>query len=433
MAMGARARRLLLVAALILLALVLALRFVLEPQRASRFLLERVGNSLGLEITASGAAEYRLRGTPQLVIRDVVAREPGAKVPLLSADRILLSLPWSTIRARGAVLAAERLELDRPVLQLSALQHWLATRPPSEQPRMPTLEKGLQVRNGSIRNDGAKADWHIDGIAIDLPRLAPSEPLHARVRGRYVAAPVRVPFDLALALVRAEALLDGSPTGFGVVGRLALISGEEWLLPAHLRLSGPLRFQTDDIRILPARLGLAGSYRSGSTTLPFALGAHGPLRYDDGRLALAPAPLVLRGRGAPAEDPIPDLVARGTLAFGDALTMQLDGAVARWPAAWPALPEPLGRPRGTIPVAVDYAGPIDFSGIVALRASKDATHFDGRFRVRALQAWLDSGMTTPLPPMDGSLRTPLLEIAGARLEGVSIDLDDPAVEPAIDE
>ena len=82
---------------------------------------------------------------------------------------------------------------------------------------------------------------------------------------------------------------------------------------------------------------------------------------------------------------------------------------------------------------MDYAGPIDLSGIVALRASKDATRFDGRFRVRALQAWVDSGMATPLPPIDGSLRTPLLEIAGARLEGVSVEIEDPAVEPAIDE
>ena len=120
---GRRGARILLVVAVVLLALLLVLRFALQPERATRFLLSRVGATLGLEITASGAAEYHLRGTPTLVIRDVVAREPGAAVPLLTADRILLSLPWSTIRARGAVLAARRLELDAPVLQIDALQH----------------------------------------------------------------------------------------------------------------------------------------------------------------------------------------------------------------------------------------------------------------------------------------------------------------------
>jgi hypothetical protein len=48
--------------------------------------------------------------------------------------------------------------------------------------------------------------------------------------------------------------------------------------------------------------------------------------------------------------------------------------------------------------------------------------------VAAVQAWVDGGMQEPLPPLDGSLRTPLLEIAGARLEGVSVEIDDPLVD-----
>lgn len=431
--MGTRRRQVLVAVALLLLAGLLALRFALQPERATRFLLDRVGNSLGLEITFTGAAEYHLRGTPRLVIRGITAREPGAERPLLTADRILLSLPWSTLRARGAVLEAQRLELDRPVLQLPALQHWLATRPPSAPPRMPTLAGGLQVRDGSIRNDGAAADWHVDGIAIDVPRLAPGEPLHARLRGRYVAGTLRVPFDLSLALVRAGALLDGSPTGMGVVGRLAVISDRDWTLPAHLRLSGPLRFSTDDIRVTPARLGLGGRYVSADSTLPFALGAHGPLRYDAGRLSLLAEPLLVHGRGAPATDPLPDASLRGSLALGDVLTLHLHGSLARWPAAWPALPPPVGRPRAPISIGLDYAGAADASGIVALQARSGATRFDGRFRTADLSAWLDQGMATPLPPLDGQAHTPVLEIAGARLEDVSIQVDDPAIGPASDD
>lgn len=428
--MDTRRRRILVALGLLLLVALLALRFALQPERASRFLLARVGATLGLEITASGAAEYRLRGMPLLVVRNVVAREPGAAVPLLTADRILLSLPWSTIRSRGAALEAERLELDRPVLQLAALQHWLATRPPSERARMPTLERGLRVRDGSLRNDGAPASWFVDGVAIDVARLVPSERLRARVRGRYVTGDTRVPFDLALALQRAEAIVDGSATGMGIAGQLAVLAGTQWRMPAQLRLSGPLRFRTDDIRVSPARIGVAGRYRSAGSDLPYALGAHGPLRYDAGTLALQPAPLLLHGRGAPAGDPVPDAALHGRLALGDALELQLDGSIARWPAAWPELPAPLHRPQGPIATAVDYRGPMDLSGIVALHAQRDATAFDGAFRIRDIQAWVDAGMATPLPPLDGSLRTPVLEIAGARLEGVSVDVDDPEIGTA---
>ena len=97
-----------------------------------------------------------------LLLRDVVAREPGAATPLLRADRIYLSLPWSTIRARGSDLTVKRIELDRPQLDLPALQRWLATRPPSEK-RFPTLTDGLRITDGAIANDDdSDSGWRID-------------------------------------------------------------------------------------------------------------------------------------------------------------------------------------------------------------------------------------------------------------------------------
>ena len=49
---------------LVLLVLALALRFALSPERVAGLVLGQVGRALDLEITAAGAAEYRLRGTP---------------------------------------------------------------------------------------------------------------------------------------------------------------------------------------------------------------------------------------------------------------------------------------------------------------------------------------------------------------------------------
>ena len=425
---GRRSARIVLVLALALLALLLALRFALQPQRATQFLLQRVGATLGLEITATRAAEYQLRGTPMLVVRDVVAREPGAREPLLTADRILLSLPWSTIRARGAVLSAERLELDGPVLRLDALRHWLSTRPPAEAPRLPTLTRGLAVRDAVIRGGTDSSGWRVAGLSIDLPSLAPEAPLRGRVRGRYEVPPTRVPFELAVAMQRAAALVDATPTGLGVVGRIAVV-GEDWRLPAHLRLSGPFLLDGGKASITPLTAGLGAQYESHDSHLPFALGVHGPLRFAEGVLSLAPVQLVANGRGQPASaDPIPDLHASGRMRLAGELDLDLDGSVARWPDAWPALPAPLSRPRGPVDVSLDYRGPAGFDGIVHLQARHGGTDFDGRFRIAAITGWLDSDLATPLPPLDGSARTPLLEIAGARLEGVEVSVDDASIE-----
>src|SRR3546814_3937825 len=127
--------KLLLTAAAALLLLALALHLLLQPQRVTGFVLNALGDALGLEITATGSSEYRLRGTPVLVVHDVVAREPGAATPLLRARRVSVSVPWSTVRSRGAQPAIPRIELDAPFPDLPALQHWPAAPPPGE-PRL---------------------------------------------------------------------------------------------------------------------------------------------------------------------------------------------------------------------------------------------------------------------------------------------------------
>jgi hypothetical protein len=405
--------------------LLLALRFALEPQRATGFLLARIGSAMGLEISADGSAEYRLRGTPTLVLRNVVAREPGAPVPLLRADRIFLSLPWSTLRARGAVLTATRIELDAPALDLPALQHWLATRPPSEK-RLPTLDQGLRIRDGSIHND----DWDIDGIQVELPLLAPEAPLQARLRGRYLDPPLAIPVDLGVAIVRPAALIESTSTGFATAGRIVVQRGSDWRLPAIVTLSGPLALGRDDLRIAPARLGAVAAYEANGTRVPFSLGIHGPLLFDEAVWLWAPANVVLRGRGDPDTDPVPALDARGNLALGRRLVLRLQGGLATWPVAWPVLPGPLAASRSRLPFALDYTGRPDLTDIAALRLQRDATEFNARFRVQDVQAWLASGATDPLPPLDGSLRASRLDIAGAQLEGVEIEIDEPGIPDA---
>ena len=118
---GKRLLRLGAILTAMLLVLLLFAGWLLQPQRAGKFLLDKVGSSLGLEISAR-AIDYRLRGTPQLVLRDVVATHAGDATPLLRAERVFVSLPWRTIRARGNDLTVQRVELDAPVLDLPAVQ-----------------------------------------------------------------------------------------------------------------------------------------------------------------------------------------------------------------------------------------------------------------------------------------------------------------------
>ena len=412
---GRRLIRTAVITASLLALLAMVGSYLLQPQRASRLLLDRVGSALGLRITASGRASYRLRGTPQLVLRNVIAQRPGDPAAVLRAERVFVSVPWHTIRARGAELTVQRIELDAPIVDLPALQRWQATRPPGET-RIPTLIDGLRIVRGRVDGDG----WRVDGIRIDLPALAPGKPVRARLQGRYVDLPTVVPFDLEVALTKPA-----NDAGIGVRGGIT-IHGNDWKLPAQIHLAGPLHLGDGGISMLPAQFGMNARYLSGKSDLPFLLGAAGPLHFKQGVWALDPAALTLHGEGV-----VPEATAKGALALGRRLVLRLRGDIAAWPEAWPALPPPLSASTSPLPFALDYAGRIDFSDVISLGLRRDATTFDARFKLPEVVAWVDSNVAgSPLPPLQGHLQTPRLEIAGATLEGVEVDLTDNTAAPA---
>lgn len=403
------------IAVLVLLGL-FALRWFAQPDRVAAMLLSQAGNALGLEITASGASEYRLLGTPMIAVRDVVAKQPGAPAPLLRAKRIYLTLPWSTIRARGADLIVERIELDEPQLDVAALQRWLASRPPGET-KIPTLTDGLRIARGRAFGEG----WSLDGLALSLPSLHPDRRVRASASGAFALGDTRLPFDLRIALTKPAA-----NAGLGIAGRIA-VESSDWKLPMTPVLGGRLHSGTDGIGLDRMKLGANARYLAGDTDLPFVFGLAGPLRYRDGAIAVAPLGAVVHGQGA-----IPNLNAHGRLSFGEGLALRLSGEIAEWPQAWPALPAPVGASASPLPFVWEYAGKADFSDVVALDLQRDATRFAGRFRLPDIAAWIDAGSKdSPLPPLDGRLGTPAMEVSGAHLEGVEIEIDDPAIpEPA---
>jgi hypothetical protein len=403
-----RGRTLLVVAVLLIAVLAGLLRWASRPQQVAHLILSQASRALGLRITAKGVSEYTLRGVPQLVLRDVTAQRDGDATPVLTADRLLLSVPWSTIKSRGREITVRRIELERPHLDIGALQRWLATRPASPQRATPTLTDGLVVTDGRVSGDG----WTIESLRLTVPRVAPRMPVRASVRGRVAAAETRMPFDVAATLARPE-----MPAGLGVAGKVT-VERPDWRMPLDLVLRG-MPDLADGLALDALVLRANARYVSKATTLAFDLGIAGDARYAKG-LHVAPFGLALRqGRE------IPDLSAGGSLAWTSSLALRLDGRIAAWPAGWPELPAPIGRPKGPLPMHLAYAGPTDLSGDTALALSSGRTHFDGRFRLPRVLEWLDApARGTPLPPLTGRVSTPTLEIPGATLEGVDVEFRD---------
>ncbi len=404
----------------LLLMLLLSLNWMTRPSQVAGLILEQVGDALDLEISSDGAAEYSLRGTPRLVVRDVVVRQPGADSPLLTADRVYLSLPWSTVRsmgagARGEDLTVQRVELDAPQLDLAALQRWRDSRPPSEEVRIPTLTDGLRIVGGKVIGNG----WSIDRVGLDLASLHPDQPVAARLDGRFVNGDTSVRFDLQVALTRPA--LDA---GFGAAG-IATVVTPAWRMPMQLQSSGRLHDGDDGFGLDDFKLGAEARHVGGNRELPFVYGLAGPLRYRDGRFTIDPLGAVLRGDGV-----VPDFDADGAFAWQDLLALRLDGTLEAWPDAWPTLPPPLGQSDSPLPFVLDYRGPANLSGGTDLQLRRDETRFDARFRLPQVLDWLDQfAAGTPLPPLDGRLSTPRIEISGATLEGVEVEFNDGGGEP----
>lgn len=410
---GRRVARVLGALALLALLLAVSLRVALRPEFVVRQVLQRTGDALGLVITARGAGEYTLRGTPTLVVRDLDVREAGARTPLLRAERLLIAVPWSTLRSRGASLDVRRIELDAPVLDLPALRAWRAKRPPSDT-RLPVLERGIAIARGRVTG----SRWRVDDIDVDVPRFAPGERLAASARGRYVSGGTSLAFDLALAMTRPA-----NDAGIAAVGTLTLASGD-WSLPARIRVSGPLHVgDGGTLRIAPLRLAASARYASGDTQLPFALGVRSPLRFDGRVWTLAPAGVAVRGTTL-----LPEFDARGALSYGARLALRMQGRLPRWNPAWPALPPPLGQSDAPLPFRLDYAGPVDASGVARLQLKRDAATFDGRMRLPDVLAWANADATgSPIPPLTGRVSAPQVEISGAMLQGVEVEFSDPAL------
>lgn len=217
-ATGRRRRRwpyLLLVLGVLGLAAAFALHRWSRPQRLADLLASQVHAQLGAELVLGGIAGFELTPSLQALLPRPQLVADGQVI--LRADAIAASVPWRTLWADRYEI--ERIELQRPVLDLDALRAWLAARPSSDA-AVPDVRFALRVVDGSViasgkpvaadididfANSGDLAAWFA-ALDRDTSAIAPLPP----GRGSASAASLQVG-DTRLEGVRIELRDDAAP------------------------------------------------------------------------------------------------------------------------------------------------------------------------------------------------------------------------------
>lgn len=340
----------------------------LEPERLTATVLSQVGKSFQLDLRFEGTPEYAFKPEPRLLIPNFSARSTDGR-QFLFARRAEISLPWSTITGDDPVIT--RIELDQPVLDLPGMRHWLAMRP-KEPFKLPTLTKGLRIVDGTITDDG----YAIRKLGMELPRLKTGEQADISARGTFIQEDTTLEFDAELGAATA-----GLDSEFTLKG-----TGELQQSPQ------PLKF----------RIETAGRFVSSDAS--FSVDA--------------------RALKLEAASPLPNLEGKAQLIVAEKMRLSFDGILLNWPEAWPTLPQPLSASTDKLPVVVDYLGKSDLSDPISLTVTREPTALQAFVRIPEMRQWIAAPDGSPLPPLNGTLRTPSLVFDGVELQGVEIEVAD---------
>ncbi len=345
----------------------------LEPTKLTNTVLGKIGEELNLKFQFEGQPSYAMKPEPRLVLPNLQVINPADNKVFLSAKRVEISLPWSTIL--GDTPHITRIEADDPVLNFPGLQAWQATRPvtPFE---VPTFTSGLEINNGLWLDNG----YSIKNIQLELPHLEDQQPVEAEVSGLFVQDKTKISFNGPLTIAKA-----GLNSGFTLDSKGELDFGDK-PLPYQIKTVGDFASLEKSFDIKSKTLSLVG------------------------------------------ESPLPNLQAVLNLSFGETLKLDSNGVIAEWPKDWPTLPAPLNQQTKNIPYQLSYAGKSDFSDAIALKLDIEKNKFSSSLKIVELQAWVDRTDGSPLPPLQGQFEIPNMQFDGVTLEGVSIEITQDAAK-----
>ena len=336
---------------LAVLVVVLGAPWWFDARRVSAIALERAGAATGLDWHLGDEPELRWRPRPWLALPELRVTD-GRGRTVLSARRLELALPWSTLR--GESLRIEAVRLDGPRVDTEAALDWWRAQPPSADRALPELD-GLRITDGRLTWPGGG----IEQLQLVLPRFAINEALalelSARIRLDEAAtqadAPAPAPASVSLTIA-------GTPRTdpMRIEGLSAIVTGDRWVPEASLR----------------------------------------------GHLQFAP------------------------------WQIEAEGELAAWPAAWPALPPPIGADASPVVFAISQAGegPLDAAVRLSLRRGDNEMALRGA--PATLRDWIEAtGPEAPLlPPIEAEARMPSIDLDGVRLEGIHLRIDDDTAEPS---
>lgn len=244
---GKRSRWPLYVGAVIvgLILLLALLRHLMQPEYLSATLLRQAEAASGLNLRLSSPADVSLWPDLNIVMRGLEARSEVGARPLLTAERVELALPWSSLW--GGEVEIQAMRLQRPRLDRDALTVWLNAQPTAAGParplQLPRLSAELRVDDGSVVGRGRGA-WRIESVQLQLSRLMPGEDFRLALGFEHLDGDLQLPLSLeASGRMHGSGMpIDLSPLALRLGGE-----GEAELL----RLNGQLELDH------PHRLGFA--------------------------------------------------------------------------------------------------------------------------------------------------------------------------------
>ncbi|HET6545275.1 MAG TPA: hypothetical protein VFG55_00850 [Rhodanobacteraceae bacterium] len=149
------------IVAVLLVAGALALRHFARADQLTALLVGQVRTQLDAELVLGGEATFGFVPKLHLHLPQSALRGHAGSRPFLAADAVDVVVPWRTLWADHYVI--ERIELDRPRLDLDALDAWLAARPAGPGPV--DLNFALAASDGVIVSGGKEI---AGGVNLDL-------------------------------------------------------------------------------------------------------------------------------------------------------------------------------------------------------------------------------------------------------------------------
>ncbi len=254
--------------AALLLAAVIAVYVLLQPQRITD-MLRNQARQAGMTLALSAPAEPTLWPQPALVLHGLTLS--ASNRPVLVAARARVELPWRALF--GGPPTITQLELDTPRLDLSRLGRVVAglDRGGGGVPELPRIKTGIIINHGSLVQDGKLVldDLHLETGTL-LPDHVFSLQLTASVHARpfkltLLTTPHLAPQALQFEHIHVTLDTPGGHHGF-LDGRVAWRGGAD----IHLALQGHFTGSKD--KRYATRLELLPANRS----LTFELAVTGP-------------------------------------------------------------------------------------------------------------------------------------------------------------